>query len=186
MEISEPITDLINQAKAGNQEARTKLWNIVWPILRDKADGMLKDDRVGGFVRPSDVVQGAMLQLLVREPIGWNDRKHLFGFAVMVMRNIITDIARRRFRDDRLQAPLDDDLGIAITNDVSWVAVNEALTQLEAINAERARAVEMRAYGGLTNEEIAEHLEISISTVKRHMKIGGAFILSRLRPDESR
>lgn len=180
--IPEPITDLIRLVQKGDEEARKKLWNLVFPILKQRAEVMLKNDRVGGAIRPSDLLQDAFIQLIGHEKIGWNDRKHLYAFAVAVMRHLVTDQARRRFHKDRVFTPVDDALGIIFNDDVSWVEVDEILKQLEAEHgAAKARIVEMRAYAGLTNEEIAEQLGISLATVKRHLTLARAFIMSRMK-----
>jgi RNA polymerase sigma factor (TIGR02999 family) len=180
--IPEPITDLIRQAQKGDEDARKKLWDLVFPIMKQRAEAMLKNDRVGGVIRPSDLLQEAFVQLIAHEEIGWNDRKHLYAFAVTVMRNLVTDQARRQLRKDRAFTAVDDALGIAFNEDVSWVEVDEILEQLEAEHgAAKARVVELRAYAGLTNQEIAEHLGISLATVKRHLLLARAFIMSRMK-----
>jgi RNA polymerase sigma factor (TIGR02999 family) len=182
MEIPEPITQLINQARNGDEKARKRLWDIVFPVLKEKAKRLLKGDEVAGVMRPSDLLQEAMIQLLRREKVGWNDRKHLFGFAVRVMRNIITDHARRSLRKGRLATPIDEALELIINEDVSLVEVDEVLNQLAKVDPVKAEIVELRLYGGLTNEEIADHLEIAVATVKRHMTTARAFIMSRINP----
>ncbi|MDX2032771.1 MAG: ECF-type sigma factor [Blastocatellia bacterium] len=183
--VSAPITDLIALVREGDEAARGKLWGIVFPILESRARAMLNNDRVGGVIRPSDLLQEAFVQLIAREKVGWNDRRHLFGFAVMVMRNLVTDQARRRLRKEQFFTPVDEALGIVINDDVSWVEVDDLLKRLETEHgAEKARVVELRAYAGLTNEEIAEQLEISLATVKRHMKIARAFLMSRMPAPE--
>jgi RNA polymerase sigma factor (TIGR02999 family) len=176
-----PITILIRRVQDGDDEARTELWNTFFPILRQKANVMMAGNNVGAVVRPSDILQGAFVQLLAREKLGWNDSKHLLAFAVTVMRNLITDHARRRLRKDRVFIPVDESLGLVFKDDVSWVQVNEILNQLEKIDPVKAKVVELRAYGGLTNEEIANHLGISLSTVKRHLEFARGFIMSRLQ-----
>lgn len=183
--IEEPITDLIAQVRGGDEAARVKLWGIVFPILEKRARVMLNNDRVGGVIRPSDLLQEAFVQLIAREKVGWNDRKHLYAFAVTVMRNLVTDQARRRLRKDQVFTPVDEALDVVFNDDVSWVEVDDLLKRLEQEHgAERARVVELRAYAGLTNEEIAEQMEISLATVKRHMQVARAFLMSRMQRPE--
>lgn len=174
-----PITILIRRVQQGDEDARNELWEKLYPILRRKASALLKQDEVRAVARPSDILQAAFIQLLAREKIGWNDSRHLMNFAVGVMRHLITDLARNPLKKARANKPLDDSPDIELDEDFSWVEVDEALNQLEAVNPEAAKIVELRLYAGLRNEEIAHNLEISVSTVKRKIEFARGFIMSR-------
>jgi RNA polymerase sigma factor (TIGR02999 family) len=186
-DITAPITDLIRRMQqddeAGRSAARSRLWDIIYPILKQKAVAMLKNDPVGGVIHPSDLMQEAYFKLAAREKMGWNDRTHLYWFAVQAMRNLVIDAARGRARRDRFLLPVDDLLGIEFKeDDASVIEVEEVLKMLEAADPLKGRIVAMRFYGGGTNEMIAEQLGISVATVKRHLKVARAFILSKIRP----
>lgn len=178
-EMPGPITELIQRVQKGDEKARNELWEQLYPLLRQKAAAMIRLDEVGGVARPSDILQGAFVQLLAREKMGWNDSRHLMRYATTVMRNLITDLARGQLKRARAGVPIDDELGLVMSDDLSWIDVDEALQQLEEINAEATRVVELRAYAGLFNEEIAENLGISLATVKRRFEFARAFIEDR-------
>jgi RNA polymerase sigma factor (TIGR02999 family) len=179
-----PITQLIRRVQTGDEAARHQLWEELYPLLRQRAAAMLRSDDVGGVARASDILQGACLQLLAREKMGWNDSRHLIRYATTVMRNLITDLARGPLKRARAGIPITDEADFIINHDVSWIEVDEALNQLETINVEAARVVELRAYGGLSNEEIATNLGISVATVKRRFEFARAFIESRSSADK--
>jgi len=171
-----PITKLIRRVQNGDDSARSELWEQIYPLLQQRAAAMIRVDNVGGVARPSDILQGAFIQLLAREKLGWNDSHHLMRYASTVMRNLITDLARGPLKRARAGVPLSAQLNFGKEFDVSWVDVDEALNQLEAINSQAARVVELRTYGGLSNDEIAENLGISLATVKRRFEFARAFI----------
>lgn len=171
-----PITELIQRVRGGDEAARNELWERLYPLLRKRAVAMMRVDEVGGVARPSDILQGAFVKLLARERIGWNDSHHLIRYASAVMRNLITDLARGQLKRARVGSPLSGAFGLPINHDISWVEVDEALKKLEEINPVAARVVELRAYGGLSNDEIADNLGISLATVKRRFEFARAFI----------
>lgn len=174
-----PITILIRRVQQGDEAARNELWETLYPLLRKKAADMLRQDDVAGVARPSDILQGAFIQLLAREKIGWNDSKHLMRFAAKVMRHLIIDMARNPLRKARMHMALEDRPEIELNKNLDHEKLNEALTQLEAVNPEAAKAVELRFYAGLTNDEVADNLGISVATVKRRIDFAKGFIMSR-------
>lgn len=176
----EPITKLLERARKGDEEARARLWNVLLPVLRQRARQELAGNNVAGFVSASDILQGAVEQLLRREKLGFKNRQHLMAFAVTAMRHIIIDLARKHKPNERHLVPVDEQLGLKINADISWPEVGEILEKLEARNSEAAKAVELRAFGGFNNEEIADELECSVTTVKRHLQLARAFIMGRL------
>lgn len=184
-DIPEPITQLINQVRNGDAEAREQLWRIFYPILKDKAKLLLRnDDPVAGVMTPSDLIQEAMVQLMKNEKIGWNDRNHLFRFAVRIMRHIIIDYARGPLRRARLTIPISETLNLEFNKDLGpdkLIEIDDLINQLAKIDPVKADIVEMRLYGGMTIEEIADCLGIPVATVKRHMATAQAFIMSKLK-----
>lgn len=176
----EPITELLERARQGDQQARERLWNVFLPVLRERAHRELAGNNVAGFVSTSDILQGAVEQLLRREKLGFANRQHLMGFAVDVMRHVIIDLARKHKPGQRHLVPVDEQLGLRIDHDVSWPEVGDILDQLAVRNAEAERVAVLRAFGGFSNQEIAGELGCSLSTVKRHLQLARAFIMGRL------
>lgn len=174
-----PITQLIRRVQSGDDAARNELWEKLYPLLRQKAAAMIRIDEVGRVARPSDILQGAFVQLLAREKLGWNDSHHLIRYASTVMRNLITDLARGPLKRARAGVPISEEFEFGTSHDLSWIEVDEALNQLEKINPVAAKVVELRAYGGLSNEEIAANMGISLATVKRRFEFARAFIEAR-------
>lgn len=179
-EITEPITILIEKVREGDNSARDRLWQIFLPILKQKADAELRGNNVGAVMNPSDLVQDAAMILVRHESIGWNDRVHLYAFAATVMRHIIIDRARKYFGGDKMPLPLDS-IEIHQTKfDPTVLEIDELLNQLAEIDRLKARVMELRYFGGLTVDEIAQVTGLSPTTVKRYTTFARAFILSRL------
>ncbi len=176
----EPITELLERARGGDEEARARLWDVLLPVLRQRAHWELAGNNVAGFVTTSDILQEAVGQLLGQEAEGFDNRRHLMGYAVTAMRHIIIDLARKHKPGERHLVPVDEELGLKINDDVSWVAVSEILDQLAERNRDAARAFELRVFGDYKIEEIAEELGCSLTTVKRHLQLARAFIMGRL------
>lgn len=179
-EIAAPITLLIGKVREGDDDAREELWKIFFPLLKQKADSCLRGNNVAAVMNPSDLVQDASLVLLKHEEIGWNDRAHLYAFAATVMRHIIIDRARKHLAKNRIQLPIEDLTGEQASHDPSVLEIDEILRQLAEVDPVRARVVELRFFGGLTNEEIAHVTGVSLASVKRYLTFSRAFILARL------
>lgn len=178
--IPEPITQLIEKVRKGDADARNQLWEVILPLLKQKAEADLRGNNVGGVMRPSDLAQDAAIELIKREEIGWKDRVHLYAFAATAMRHIMIDRARKHLAGNRAPLPIDELLGEASQNDVTMIEMDELLDQLAAREPAKARVVELRLFGGLTNDEIAEVTGLSLATVKRHLTFSRAFLLSRI------
>ncbi|NBO63666.1 MAG: sigma-70 family RNA polymerase sigma factor [Acidobacteria bacterium] len=178
--IPEPVTVLIGRVKDGDAVARDHLWQIFFPLLKKKADICLRGNNVGAVMNPSDLVQDAALVLLKHEALGWNDRAHLYAFAATVMRHIVIDRARKHVAGNRMMLPIDELTGQAAPGDPTILEIDQVLNQLASVDPLRAKVVELRFFGGLTNEEIAHVTDISVATVKRYMTFSRAFIIARL------
>ena len=167
-----PITQILFELKNGEQHALDELLPLVYDQLRRLANSYLRKERSNHTLQPTALVHEAYLRLVGQNEIEWQNRAHFFGISARLMREILIEYARAKNRQKRggefrTQIALDDAVSFSSQNELDVVAVDEALTKLEALDERQARIVEMKFFGGLTVEEIAEVLDISAATVKR-------------------
>lgn len=168
----------------GDDHALDELIPLVYDRLRRIATWrMNQNERKGHTLQPSDVVNEAFLKLNVSAKVQWKDRVHFYAVAARAMRQVLVDHARRRKRIKRDVdvVPLDEALVMAPERSAELLALNEALDRLAAHELRKARVVELRFFGGLSNEEIAEVLEISANTVIRDWDYAKAWLTRDMR-----
>ena len=154
--------------------------------LRKLAASYLRRERAGHTLQPTAVVNEAFLRMLPQREIAWENRAHFFGIAAQMMRRVLVDYARRRRAGKRARGA-DDAVTLSgvpapspADDEVDVLALHEALDALAANEARQAKIVEMKYFGGLTSEEIAEVLEISLSTVKREWMTAKIWLKHRM------
>jgi RNA polymerase sigma factor (TIGR02999 family) len=154
----------------GNQAAREALMPLVYEELRRLARNHLRRERPGHTLQTTDLIHEAYLRL-VDQRSSWKTRAHFFGIASQMMRRILVDHAKanragkRGAGAPRLQ--LDEALEVAERPDRDLVLLDQALTEFEQIDARASKIVELKFFGGLSNEETSEVLGISTATVQR-------------------
>jgi RNA polymerase sigma factor (TIGR02999 family) len=160
---------------------------IVYEELRRLAAAYLRRERPGQTLQPTALVHEAYLRLMKDRPDRWQNRAHFCAIAAHSMRQILIERARARGAQKRGGAQprvtLDEALVAADGREspsVDLIALDEALARLEAIDAEQARLVELRFFGGLTIEETAQAMNISPATVKRHWTLARAWLAREL------
>jgi RNA polymerase sigma-70 factor (ECF subfamily) len=171
-ETARPITQLLYEIKSGEPDVINDLLPLVYNELRRLADGYLRRERANHTLQPTALVHEAYLRLVGQKPIDWQNRAHFFGVAARLMREILIEHARAKNRIKRggefkTVIALDDAVSFSSEKQIDVIALDEALSQLERLDARQARIVEMKFFGGLNIEEIAEVMDISPSTVKR-------------------
>ena len=179
------ITLLLRRWNGGDQEALERLIPVVYGELRSLASGYLRRERPGHTLQPTALVHEAFMRLVGQNRVVWQNRAHFFGIAAQMMRRILVDHARRRRSDKRdagayriASGPSDGEL--TTDRDPELLAVDEALTRLESLDARQARIVELRFFGGLSVEETAEVVGISTATVKREWRTARAWLRREL------
>lgn len=178
-------TQLLHRWRAGDKEARDALIGVLYNDMRRIAASMLRHDSMRVHIDPTELVNEGAMRLLGLERMAWEDRAHFLAVSSSVMRRVLVDQARRRRASKRDGQHVTLFTNIAGREEATdLLALDEALADLESVSAERARIVELRFFGGLSNEEIAAVLEISPSTVKRRWRVARAWLASRLAPDE--
>jgi RNA polymerase sigma-70 factor (ECF subfamily) len=178
------VTVLLRGWREGDREALDKLVPIVYGELRKLAASYLRGERVGHTMKPTDLVSEAYLRLIGAEPHELNDRAHFFAIAGRNMRQILVDHARRRGRDKRgggerpitlVEGMIADDRPDAL------VALDDALVALEAIDARKAKIVELSYFSGLSQADIAGVLGVHVNTVARDLRLAEAWLHRHVR-----
>ena len=174
--VSEPA----ERAGRHDGEALAELMPLVYDELRRLARGYLGRERRAVTLQPTALVNEAYLRLLKDRKQDWRTRAQVIGIAAMSMRQILIEAARARAAQKRggarARVTLDEGLVADESRTVDVLAVDDALRRLAAIDAEQARLVELRFFGGLTIEEAAEALGTSPATVKRHWAVARAWL----------
>lgn len=178
------ITRLIEQARGGDSLALEQLVPLVYSELRRLAARYVRRERPGQSLQATALVHEAYLRLLKDADLSFQNRAHLLGIAARSMRQILVEHARTRDAakrgGERRRITLDESVAAGGAPDVDLLALDEVLGRLAERNAQQARIVELRFFGGLTNEETAEALGTSPATVKRSWAVARAWLFREL------
>jgi RNA polymerase sigma factor (TIGR02999 family) len=182
---SPPIATLVEGARQGDRQSLEALVPIVYDELRRLAASYLRRERPGQTLQATALVHDVYLRLLQDANLSWQNRAHFFGIAARSMRQILIERARARRAEKRGgdQIRVTFDPGLLVANagsEIDLEALDEALKKLEAQDAELARVVEVRFFGGLSIEEAAEALAMSPATVKRRWTVAKAWLAREL------
>jgi RNA polymerase sigma factor (TIGR02999 family) len=181
---NDDVTGLLAAAREGDRDAADRLMQALYQDLRRKAAAFLRRERPGHTLQPTALVHETYLRLVDQDRVAWKNRAHFLGVAAQMMRRILVDHARNRRAGKRgggaVRVTLDEALARSTPREIDLVALDEALDALAAVDAELARVVDLRAFGGLTVEETAEVLQVSPATVKRHWSFASAWLRSRM------
>ncbi len=168
------ITEILNAWNGGDREAKDRLLPFVYDELKRRARYFMARERAGHTLQPTALVHEAFLSLSKTSGVDWQDRGHFYAIASKMMRQILIEHARKHAADKRGGGQIHlsvDDVQLPIEQrSRSMVALDEALDKLALIDEKQAAVVEMRFFGGLSNAEIAEALELSERTVIRLWK----------------
>jgi RNA polymerase sigma factor (TIGR02999 family) len=180
------ITLLLNQWRAGNEDAGRDLVAAMYRELRRLAAIYLCKESNAVTLQPTALVNELCVDMLSRPPVHCENRLHFVHLAAQQMRRLIVDHARRRRGSKRgggqAHMPLDEARDHAIPCDDRITELDEALTRLEQLDSRPASVVEMRFFGGMTEQEIADVLGVSIPTVKREWEFARSWLLAQLNP----
>jgi RNA polymerase sigma factor (TIGR02999 family) len=174
------VTALLADWSRGDRDALTQLLPAVYAELRRIAARQLARERVGHTLQPTALVHEVYLRLVDQRQVDWQNRAHFFGVAAQVMRRILVDHARRHRAGKRGEGvrcvSLDDAKDVPAATEIPILALDDALDRLQKVDADLARIVELRAFGGLTVEEAAHVLKVSPSTAKRDWRTAKAWL----------
>jgi RNA polymerase sigma-70 factor, ECF subfamily len=179
------VTQLLKAMQAGDSAAAANLLPLVYSELHRLARAAMRRERPDHTLQPTALINEAYLRLAGQE-VEWNNRAHFIGVAAHVMRQVLVDYARAHSAEKRAgglhRVEMDDDLAISPERIDEVVAVDEALTRLAAQNPRQARVVELRYFGGLSVEQIAQLLEIAPRSVKRDWSLARIALARELFP----
>jgi RNA polymerase sigma factor (TIGR02999 family) len=174
------VTALLGDWSRGNRTALNQLLPLVYAELRRVAARQLRDERADHTLQPTALVHEVYMRLVDQRQVDWQSRAHFFGVSAQVMRRILVDHARRHSASKRGDGvrfvSIDEAKDIAASSEIPILALDCALGRLEKVDAELARIVELRAFGGLTIEETAHVLSVSPSTAKRDWRTAKAWL----------
>ena len=180
MSSSHQVTLLLAEWAKGSAKALNELTPLVYSELHQLAASYLRKERNGHTLQPTALVHEAYLRLVDQASPNWQNRSHFYGVAARLMRQILVDHARRRHAGKRMgssvKVSLDKSLGFQKERPVDLLALDISLNALEKIDARKCKAVELRYFGGLSLDEIAQALDVSVITVRRDLKMAEAWL----------
>jgi RNA polymerase sigma-70 factor (ECF subfamily) len=181
---SPSVSQLLVQWKAGDQEALQTLVPIVYKELRAVAHRYLRRERPDHTLQTTALVHEAYLKLVEQRPFNVENRAHFVAVAAKLMRQILVDYSRghraaKRGADRKVE--LTETLALPQVHSGYLVALDDALTELAEFDERQSRIVELKYFGGLTIEEIADLLDISRSTAKRDWNVAKAWLSRQMR-----
>jgi len=181
------VTEWLAAWRAGDGNARDQLFATVYPQLRQIASRFMHQERADHTLDPSALVNELAVRLLGADTIDYNDRAHFFALAAQMMRRILIDHARARVAgkrggvQQRVNLSSIDEPGGGAPRSDELLVLDDALSRLEHADPRAARVVELRFFGGLREQEIADFLGLSVITVKRDWKVARAWLIDQLQ-----
>jgi RNA polymerase sigma factor (TIGR02999 family) len=180
MDPATQVTRLLLDLKNGDPAAVDRLMPIVYDELRRLAAHYLRDEHAAATLQPTALVHEAYLRLVAQQMPDWESRSHFFGVAAHLMRQILVDHARRRHSQKRgagqPAVSLDAVVTFAPMRSDDIVALDDALTALAAVDARKSKVIELRFFGGLSVEETARTLNVSVGTIGREQRLAEAWL----------
>lgn len=188
-ELQHDVTEILHDWSGGDANAPDRLMPFVYDELRRLARAFLARERDSHTLQPTALVHEAYVRLVDQTRVDWQNRAHFYGIASRMMRRVLIDHARAHAREKRGGAAIHlslDDVQVPLEQRASdFVALDEALEKLEQFDERKCRVVEMRFFGGLKDEEIAEVLGVTTRTVLRDWKKARLWLYRELSLDQA-
>lgn len=180
---ADDITQLLNRAGVGDADSDRAV-ELLYNELRRIAAGIMASERKDHTLQPTAVATEAYIQLVDQRNRNWQNRAHFFAAAAQAMRHILVDYGRKKHAQKRgrsfQRVDLDQAAAVGIAPDDDVLALDNALHRLAKFDPRQSRIVELRYFGGLTEEETAEVLNISLRTVKREWAVARVWLYAEL------
>ena len=184
------VTVLLAKWRQGSETAQERLMEVVQSELRRLAASYLRRERPGHTLQPTAVVNEAYLRLMPQRGVRWENRAHFFGIAAKMMRRVLVDHARRK-RAGKREGFSGDPVSVSQVpdpaggQDIDVLNLHQALDDLAALDARQASVVELRYFGGLKIDEIAEAIGVSPATVKRELTTATVWLRHRMKGEKT-
>jgi RNA polymerase sigma factor (TIGR02999 family) len=178
------LTQALADWRNGDQDAGNRLFAAVYQELRRLAAWHLKRERPGHTLQATALVNELYLKLFGGEPVDWQNRAHFFAVAAQQIRRLLVDYARAGLAEKRGggKLSLTEVKGLAAPPEEALLDIDAALGRLQALDPRAARIVELRYFGGATEQETAEAAGVSVATVKRDWDFARTWLISQLKP----
>jgi len=189
-DLREDVTHVLEQLRGENRrDAADKLLPLVYDEFRALARHYLAQERMNHTLQPTALVHEAYMKLVDQTRVDWQGKSHFFAVAAQAMRRILVDHARSRQRDKRgggrARVVLDEAVALSPQKDEDVLALDEALEKLATLDPRQAKVVELRFFGGMSVEEVAEALGVSKRTVEGDWTFARAWLGKELRDSEA-
>ena len=182
--VSQQVTALLSAWRDGNPAAQDRLFQLIYKDLHRVAARYMGQEAPGHTLQTTALVHEAYIRLIDIERVHWQDRAHFLAVAARVMRRILVDSARaRRYQKRGGGAPmisLDESILVAGDHGSDLVALDDALSALAVMDERKSRVVELRFFAGLSLEETAHVLDVSVGTVRRDWSLAQAWLFREL------
>ena len=178
------VTELLVKLSEGRRDVVDELLPIIYDELKRIAANYLRRERPDHTLQPTALVNEAYMKMIDITQVSWQNKAHFLGVAANQMRRILVDHARQHNAQKRGGEfhilTLNEEIDASDEQRSDLIALDDALTELARMDETKARIVELRYFGGLTMEEVAEVLDVSVITVKRHWKMAKAWLYGEL------
>lgn len=179
------LTQLLIAWTNGDKEARDRLISVVYDELRHIASNHLRNEHANHLLQTTALVHEAYVRLVDVKDVQWQNRAHFFAIAAKIMRQILVNqaynINAQKRGSGTILLTIDERLDVVDSKNWEILSLNDALSELENLSPRQSQVVELRFFGGLTNEEIAEVLSIDSRTVKRDWSVARAWLTNQIQ-----
>lgn len=183
----ENITNLLIAWSNGNKEAVNSLFSLVYDELHRMASNYLRKENSDYLLQTTALVNEAYIKLIDIKSVQWQNRAHFFAIAAKAMRQVLVNYAyaqkTQKRNEGKVLLDINENIEISSSNSKGWdiTSLNDALNTLNKRSPRQSEIVELRFFGGLTNEEVGEVLGIDTSTVKRDWSVARAWLACQIQ-----
>ena len=184
------VSRLLRAWGRGDLQARDDLVPVVYQELRRRAAAYLRRERREHTLQPTALVHEAYVRLVGKNRVVWQNRAHFFGVAAHAMRQVLVDHARERHAAKRpggaVRVSLDEGIGAVLPRECEMIVLDQALVELASLDPRQAQIMELRYFGGLSEQEVATVLGVSRATVTREWQSARAWLYRRITKGRTR